>query len=252
MSSEQKSDSIKTKKLRVELKHALPDKLSFERLGELLKAYVVASQKGKIPVSYKEVGKLSVSPANVSKNNKFFEETGFIQKVEGERGKYIPTLNAIDIIENLNWDKEEEAKKILRNLLMKTWFWSLVNNLLLVQNHRSEDEIIKNLGQEVGADPKKHIAALKILVEYLYYSELLKQDNGMYMINEIPMEREINIKKTSTQDKVETQQNQSYKFSKSTQILIGVLITPDMPEDQIRNTIRIIKEEAEKIVDKRE
>src|SRR6266566_4252163 len=71
-------------------RYSLPNPaLSFERHWEILKAYVLASKEGTIPVSYKDFGKLTVSANNISANNKFFEGVGLISKVEGTLGKYV-------------------------------------------------------------------------------------------------------------------------------------------------------------------
>ncbi|MFB0543286.1 MAG: hypothetical protein ACETVR_00745, partial [Candidatus Bathyarchaeia archaeon] len=98
MSEAQQNETSTKTRIRTKLKHPIPNpKLSFDKHWEILKAYIVISKSGSNPVHYKDFGKMTVHPDHISKNIKFFEHIGFISKVEGAKGKYLPTTEAISI-----------------------------------------------------------------------------------------------------------------------------------------------------------
>jgi len=128
------------------LKHPLPSyQISFEKHFEIIKAYIVASKEGEKPVSWKDFQNLvSFSSEYVSANNKFFEDLGLIKESEKQRGKYNPTPEAIEFSKMRDWD-QEQAKNILRKLILKTWFWESTKQLLIIRQKITKDDLVKNL-----------------------------------------------------------------------------------------------------------
>lgn len=169
----------KAKRAITKLKHPLPSyDTSFEKHFEIIKAYVVASNEGSKPVGWKDLeGIVSIDPSKVSANNKFFCDLGLIKEAEKQRGKYFPTKNAIDFAKIKDWD-EDEAKSILRELILKSWFWESTRQLLEVRKKVSEKELLGKLGIDSRADPEKHLPSLKVIVEYLKYVELIREEDG--------------------------------------------------------------------------
>jgi len=160
------------------LKRPLPSyNISFEKHFEIIKAYVVASEEGTKPVSWKDFqGLVDVSPANVSSNNKFLEDLGIINEVENKPGSYIPTPKAINLKNAQNWD-EEETISIIRDLVSGSWFWQSARQLLSVHRKVTKKDLINKLGFDSGADPKKHQPSLEILIKYLQYAGLISEEN---------------------------------------------------------------------------
>ena len=162
------------------LKHPLPYyDVPFEKHFEIIKAYVVISKEGKEALSCRDLrGSTSVSPNRVSANNKFFEDLGLIEKTEKGQGKYRPTEKAVEFSKAKDWD-EEEAKRILRDIILESWFWQSTNELLSVKGGRvPKEKLINRLGLDSGAD-RKHTPALKVLLEYLKYVGLIDEEDGI-------------------------------------------------------------------------
>jgi len=248
----QQNESLAKTRIVTKIKYPLPNPdLSFDRHWEILKAYVVASKEGNNPVSYKDFGKLTVAPTTISGNNKFFEHIGFISKVKGARGKYLPTQEAIDLCNDRDWNKEANVKSRLTKLLNKTWFGQSVKDLLTIKKKINEDELLEHLGYESKADPKKRMSSLKIIIEYLKYSEIIKQHEGTFIlgitaVSEDIIEKEISLKVDKIDTKSQEKLQQISGIDKN-RILFGVLINPEMTEDQIRIAIRIILEEVNRL-----
>ena len=230
-----------------QLKYPLPNPdISFERHWEILKAYVVTSKEGTVPVGYKDFGKLTVSATTISANNKFFESIGFISKVDGSQGKYIPTPKALAIQKELTWKREANAKERLAELLLGSWFWESAKKILSMKGQVSESELIDQFGYDSGADPTKHRSSLGVLVEYLRYADLIIAQNGL-----IALGHSQDLRSEPLGDKGrEGSQAESLKgdTTRSTSaipnsVLFGILISAEASEDQIRKTVRIVLEE---------
>jgi hypothetical protein len=228
--------------------------LSLDKHLELLKAYSVLSKEGKEPVSYKEVGKMTVSQFRVSGNNKFFESIGFLSRVEKSPGDYLPTNDAIDIYKDLVWKKDEQAKKKVSVLVARSWFWQTTRDLLAIKGKITEEELIQHLGREVGAEPTIHLSSLKVLVSYLRFSDLVAEENGLLFLNP----KGPSITQTETGQSAPTEaparsaaaQVQQLTTRGKNPILFGILISPDSSEDQIRRVVRTVMEELDKIGEK--
>jgi hypothetical protein len=167
------------KKVFTRLNYPLPFyKLSFKKHLEIIKVFVELSKGGEKPVCWRDFkGLVGTDPHHISANMKFFESIGLIRAVEKGAGKYYPTEEAVKFSKALVWN-EEEAKNILRELVINSWFWQSVKQLLNVRNGKcSKDDLIRKLGVDSGAS-EKHLPSLNILIEYLKYVELIKEENG--------------------------------------------------------------------------
>ena len=246
------TDKSKKTVTRTKPKFVLPDpSASFERHLELLKAYVVLSKSGKEGVTYKSFkGYVDLSPFVISSNNAFLKDIGIIEEVEKQRGAYVPTESAIRLYNALKWEKNPEIQSILSDLLKTSWFWSFAKQLLELEGKASRTELKEKLGFESNADPKKHTVSLNVLVDYLLKAGLIVEQDG-------------NIALKSTQEQGAASEPshievlsaiQSTPGTKSevlgrdpikqpTTVLIGILVTPEMSEEQIRKTIRIVLSE---------
>lgn len=245
---EQTEKTQPTSKVRAmtQLKYPLPNPdISFDRHWEILKAYVLTSREGKVPVSYKDFGKLTVSPTHISANNKFSESIGLLSRVEGTHGKYVPTPQGIAIQRELTWKREQEAKNRLAELLVKSWFWESARNLISMREKVAENDLLEQLGYDSGADPMKHKASLGVLLQFLTYSDLISEEDGMLVMGQaalrpVSSEKSVLEKPANEQAKPEPSQR---ALGSGTSVLFGVLVSPEMSEDQIRKAVRIILEE---------
>lgn len=238
----EREEKGKKARIRTKLQYPLPDsQTSFEKHLDIIKAYVVASKEGKEPVSYRDFKTLvDLQPTRVSGNNKFLENIGLIRKVEGERGKYLPEDVTIRLYNALKWNKEEEIRSILRELLLSLWFWDFTKQLLDHKGTRTRTELRDKLGYESGADPKKHNSALNVLIDYLIYAGLIKEEDG----NLAHSEPEATPPK---EKKVKEKEEKLVVTSAQPLLVLGVLISPEMSEEQIRKAVRIIMDEWKKL-----
>ena len=117
-------------------------------------------------------------PTIISSNNEFFDNIGLIKKAEGKRGNYLPNEEAIKLSNALKWNKQDEVKSILQELLSTTWFWNVTKQLLDYKGSASRDELLSKLGHESEADPERHTGSLSILIDYMIYCGLIKEQDG--------------------------------------------------------------------------
>jgi len=185
LETDNNNDSTKITRRRISLDKVLPDYRVTKLKDHLdtIKAYSVASNTGAKPLRYIDFkGLVSFHEQKVSGLNKFFEYLGLIVSVKGKAGQYLPTKDLLDYQKQVDWGQEEDSKKILQNLLIDTWFYESVKNVLLMKKKASIGELIQKLGLESGADPKTHNSSLKILVEYLKFANLINEDSGEFYL----------------------------------------------------------------------
>ena len=167
----------KTKGTRPKIKYPLPNaEMKFENEIAILKAIVEFSNKGKRAITSKDVKVPGVSRPRIGGMLKFFESINLLTKVD-KKGEYQPCRELIDFVNNLNRGKEEKAKEILRQILLKTWFGDLTVKLLRVKE-LSIDDLIVELGTEAMANPKKDKKKITRLIEWLKYADILEIDEN--------------------------------------------------------------------------
>ena len=253
----EKSEETKKTKIRSTLKYPLPDsRISFDKHLEIIKAYVVVSKNGQESVTYKSFKNVvDFHPNVISGNNEFFENIGLIREVEGQRGKYIPTEKAINLFNALKWKKEEEVKSFLKEVLSPSWFWNLTKQVLDVNVSATRTELRDKLGYESNADPKKHNPSLNVLIDYLLYAGLIKEDEEGKLIytnpevhNETPTEAQHETSERPRTKPIAKEGKLPVSLNGTIpQLVLGIMLTSDTSEEQIRKFIRIIRDEWKKL-----
>ena len=139
----QKTQETKKIKTISSPKYPLPDsRITFDKHLDLIKAYVVVSKNGQEGVMYKNFNTVvDMHPTIISGNNEFFENIGLIIEVKGQRGKYLPTEKTIKLYNALKWEKEDEVKSLLKEILSPSWFWSLTKQVLDVKKSTTRNEL---------------------------------------------------------------------------------------------------------------
>ena len=167
----------KTKRTRPKRKYPLPNaEMKFENEIAILRAIVEFSNKGEKTIISKDVKVPRVSRPRIGGMLKFFESINLLTKVD-KQGEYKPCRELIDFVNNLNWGKEEKAKEILRQILLKTWFGDLTVKLLRVKE-LSIDDLIAELGTEAMANSEKDKKKITRLIEWLKYTDILEIDEN--------------------------------------------------------------------------
>ena len=242
----------KIQKRKTKRKYSLPDKgLKFEKEIAILKGLVEFSEKGSIPVSYKDIKGLA-SKARVSSELAFFADAGLAQKEKG--AKYLPIPEVIKLVNYLNNEKEKEAKEILRQLLINSWFGLLTKQILSVKNKIKKRELTANLSAEAEGNLKKDEKAVAKLIEWLKYAEIIEIDDDDYVyLSEDPTstkERAILPIPEETEDNLETLKKSGVELREIKKIQKGLLlnltinlqIDSNTDVEKIKEIIRVIKQ----------
>lgn len=175
-----------TKKSRIDRKYLLPTSgMSFENELAVLKAIVEFSSGGKKAITYKDVKVLKVTATRISSELKFLASINALKK-GNKRGEYLPLQEIINFVNNLKWNKERDAKNILRQLLLNTWFSNLTVKLLNVKE-TSVKNLVAEIGREAMADPEKDKKSVNRLIEWLKYADILEIDEN----NKVKLKKDI-------------------------------------------------------------
>jgi hypothetical protein len=222
-------------------KYALPNaRLSIDSQIEILKAYVVASDKGKNPVSYKDVGKIAQNhPVEVSRCNKFFIEIGFLEKVDK---KYLPSKCTIDFY-NCELSKSDESKTLLKELIEKSWFGQYTKKLLEYRKKINGEELISSIEVEVEATEKDR-PALRQVVEYMEFVKFIRKipETNNYELEEenviLPQEKENEIRKIESITAVKREIKEHFEYK----IDFSITITPETTKEDMEKMVKLVRD----------
>jgi len=230
------------KMMRSKKKFSLPQKrMSFENELAVLKGVVEFSEKGNKPVTYKDIKIPGVCLTNVSSELSFLRSIDFLRDGD-KRGTYIPTPQAINFVNNLNWNKEAEAKRILRQMLLKAWFGNLTIRLLKIKELSIED-LISELGKEAMADPKKDRKSIERLIEWLKYAEIIEisEDNKVNLKEAIPTIVEVE------KPQIKSVMEKESKMAININLLFLVEVNSQTKKEDIIKIIKTIKSAIQEV-----
>ena len=252
--------STKKKRSVTKTKYPLPDPRSkFEQHLQIIQAYASISDGGKKAVHWKDFENVvGFNPQYVSGNNNFMMSLGLLEraKEKGKHGYYIPTKMCLDLANAIRWNEENEIKSILRSALINSWFYNSVKKVLEVQKFADIEILTKRVGKDAHADPEKHYNSLKILIEYLKFTELIGEEDGKYFlaaetkdVTEKPSGEKIQRETAVQPDQVDIPDT----IPKVTpNILLGIMVTPEINEEDLRKTVRIVLDEIKRWSEKNE
>lgn len=249
-----------TSRIRVSLEKVIPDARirKLEDIKDTIKAYYVASNKGKKPLKYTDFkGYVDFSIQYVSGLNKFLEYIGFIQRIQGKAGYYVPTKDLLDYQKRLEWNDEEGANKIMKEILKKSWFYESASNSIQMKGKATEEDLIQRLGLDSGAT-KQHEPSLKLLVSLLNTTGLVFEENDEYILGkdvELMTEKEDKDEGLkddgSSQEKVDADHDKkqgkkhvefSQEVLKIPPISININISTDIEDEKLNMIFDKIKE----------
>jgi hypothetical protein len=214
-----------------------------EKQIEILKAYCILSERGKKPVDYKEVaGLVGISDVIISGNHKFFVYSGFLKSVEGN---YLPSDQLMEFINRLEWEKLKEAKKIIRKLFEKKWFFDYITRLLKLRGKMSEDDIINELGAKAGIERSSHyVRRLKRLLEWIKYAEIISESNDdNYELSQMLSDKEVK-KSIEESERTKLISAPRIETSKETEfpLVLAINITPETTKDELKKMIGLAED----------
>jgi predicted transcriptional regulator len=171
-SSAKKTGKVEKTTKKLQSAYALPY-ASPKVLADILKAYVIASSQGAEPITYKDVAAVANRhPTDVSRNNAFLAESGFI--TSERRGYFKPAPETNEFAKQAPWD-DEGAKRHIRTLIDKTWYGELLQQKFQMRNSQSKQDLIKAFGMKATPDPSD-ASRLDLLLDFLVYFDYLQLD----------------------------------------------------------------------------
>src|SRR3984893_203978 len=155
---------------------ALPTvRIAFAKQLDLLRAYAAASGPTSRIVHLKDVAEIvQMSPTTIPLANPFFVDVRFVQRTEGQG--MTPATELLEYAHAYEWDKETAAYK-LAPLLAKTWFWDALLPRLSYQE-LSDDQAVTLLAEKSASGPP-YKSQLRLILDYLEASGMVKRENGM-------------------------------------------------------------------------
>lgn len=187
------------------LDFSLPGKSSnFESHHKnILLAYLLESKRGQKELIYSDFSEnsLGFSPKTLSSNNKFLESIGLLEK-GSKNGYYRLTSDGIKLADFLFYNKTEEGKKLLGDLIQKSWIYENTKKLLILKSSVSVENLIKELAYASKADLSKHKKQLQVLIDYLEYVGAIEIDvnNKILLIPQFETPELSNLKEVSELD----------------------------------------------------
>lgn len=265
MNNEQNDGEERKKgKIKYNLKYPVPEvRSSLERDIKILKAFTSASNYGQKFIGAKDVAPfVGCNQQIVGGVLAFFSKIGLALK---EGFNYKPTQETVNIVNKMKFESEQEAGKVLKPLIVKTWFGDMAIKIFKTDNlPLSHDELFKRLGTMCGADPNYHKGAINRIIEYLGYSHLIEyeKDTKKYSLKgnideatmpeeNVPslLSKEEKIKKNVPLEKAGRVMEVPHKNLPSDiqfpQIKINISLNIDnnIDENKFRNILKILKQE---------
>jgi hypothetical protein len=157
----------------------IPEGVTFDTLNRILLAYLKAGAYER-PVSYKEAANTSgVHPTLISLNNKFLVSSGFL--TEESRGNFKLSEKATRYVQLLDWEKEEEAKEPLRELLPEYSFIKQILDFVTINKKVTREELETRVVSIARVQKRsRYITGINALLEMLTFSGLLNEQDGTF------------------------------------------------------------------------
>lgn len=167
-------------------RYPLPsERIPFELHFEVIRRFMTATGNGREAVAADAVEGAGLRQQAAQLNTGFMESIGLL--TEEERGKFKPTSEAIRFIVTRSAG-EERARPILRALIENSWFADAARTLLSSKPAAAADELCADLAIAAGTDLQKKAGSVKVLVDYLVYSGLVRStEQGLVLGGSAPV-----------------------------------------------------------------
>ncbi|MHA2135739.1 MAG: hypothetical protein ACW99J_17930 [Candidatus Thorarchaeota archaeon] len=124
--------------------------VSFEDQVRIVRAYVVLSDNGSVPVHYKEVMRITrLGRTQISGVNSFVVMLGLLENTS--RGNYLPTKVAIDLC---NCNPGSEDFTLINTSLQQSDLYTYVDRYLKIHGGGMDQELLEYIGDE--SETKEH------------------------------------------------------------------------------------------------
>jgi len=235
------NDEIKNQnQKKIKIKKLLPNaEVAFNKELEIFKGLVEFSNQGSKYIRSKEIN-IGISPSRISRELKFLESIQLAKSQPG--GKYTPMDLCKEFVKYLKWKDYKKAKVILKNIFSNTWFGDFTKKFLEVKNSTTKDQLLKEIGIQCEADPIKDEKSLRRLIEWMIWTEILKEEKGKFSLISTKILPPKEITPTS-----KLANSEKIKIESPYSIQIVINIAPDTSKQELKNMIKIVKEALEDI-----
>jgi len=219
-------------------------KLTINIQLDILKALVDWYEKNKEAVSYKDIGGIHASKPNVSSALQFYAEVGWIKREK--KGYFLPSEDLIQFYKGIH--KEKPTRNLIKKLVDTPVGKEI---LFFVEQKQPVDkkEIIQHVGGKFNLLKKDEKSILRFLELLLELGALKIDENGkIILLGGYQPEEELEELETPESHQESRRRISEEMFLGNRQIIlaIGINVSPDTPEDKIREIVRIIIDELKR------
>ncbi|RSD33710.1 MAG: hypothetical protein CI953_1381 [Methanohalophilus sp.] len=184
------------------LEYPLPNGKIDPNHKKILITHFMLTRNEKGMVTYKDFSPTSLGFSNttISSDLKFFESIGLLKSPKN--GHYEMTDVGYDFADKLMYNREDEATRILKNLLVDSWFYKKAESHLAINESASLNDLIHEFAHAAKAEIPKHQRNLKILVDYLVFANLLEgtEDDVFTLSNGFDMPEKMDTPEISIEE----------------------------------------------------
>jgi hypothetical protein len=172
-------------KPKVYSRYPLPsERYPFSIHFDILARFATHSRNGTEPISADRVEGSGVPKQSAQMNVRFLASIGLL-RLES-KGLYLPTPEAIRLV-NARTVSDERARPILRAVIQNSWFAEVAVTALKSAPLVDEDALVGELALAAETNREKKGQALRVLVEYLLWSGVIRKDErGLVVTDGLP------------------------------------------------------------------
>ena len=125
---------------------------------------------------------LGFSNTSLSSTFKFFVDIGLMESLG--KAHYKLTEEGHSIAKKLKYNQMEDAKSELKDLVIKSWFYKVINTHFSINDSAPLDELVNDLAFQSNAEIQKHKNKLKVLIDYLEFIDIVRiTDDEIIVLN---------------------------------------------------------------------
>ncbi|MDA0525799.1 hypothetical protein [Methanococcoides alaskense] len=201
-SEDPSADSSKKRTRNVtKLEYPLPNGKIDQNHRKIMITHFMLTRNGNGIVTYKDFSPTSLGFSNtsISSDLKFFESIGLIKSPKNSY--YELTEVGYNFADKLMYDRTDEAKQILKKILVDSWFYKKAETYLAINDSASFKDMVHEFAHAAKAEIPKHQRNLKILVDYLVFANLLTStdDDMVTLSNGFDISEKTDVPEKSTE-----------------------------------------------------
>ena len=219
-------------------------RLDINKQLDILKTLHSKYNKNHQEISYKDIGGINASNTTVSGTLSFYADIQWLIK---NKNKYVPSGMLIHYFSGI--DKEKARDGLLKLLLDNCKVAAEMEFFIKQQDRSNKDKIIKYIGSKFNFLEKNKNSIIKLLDLLVLLDIFKKDEEDNFFIGE-SKKVAVPISISNEKEEAEFLSMTTHPAYERVNICIGIILTPEINEEQMRRSIKIILEEIEKTRDK--